>query len=101
MAENGRQRRNAQTWGELVKQQEASGLSVPAFCRREGISAWTLYGWRSRLRSGQPRRPESRPAPAKEATSFIDLGALRAPAIERWEIRLDLGGGIVLHLVRG
>lgn len=101
MAESDRQRRNAQTWGELVKQQKASGLSVPAFCRREGISAWTLYGWRSRLRSGQVRRPESRPAPAKEATSFIDLGALRAPATERWEIRLDLGGGTVLHLVRG
>lgn len=101
MAENGRQRRNAQTWEELVKQQRASGLSVPAFCRREGINAWTLYGWRSRLRSGQPRRPEGRPAPAKEASSFIDLGALRAPPAERWEIRLDLGGGIILHLVRG
>ncbi|MGH8319589.1 MAG: IS66 family insertion sequence element accessory protein TnpA [Steroidobacteraceae bacterium] len=58
MAESGRQRRNAQTWGELVKQQRASGLSVPAFCRREGINAWTLYGWRSRLRSGRPRGPE-------------------------------------------
>ena len=101
MAARGRQRRNAQTWGELVKRQRASGLSVPAFCRREGINAWTLYGWRSRLRSGQPRRPEGRPAPAKAASSFIDLGALRAPTTERWEIRLDLGGGIVLHLARG
>ncbi len=101
MAESGRQRRDAQAWGELVKQQRASGLSVPAFCRREGINAWTLYGWRSRLGSGQPRRPEGRRAPTKEASSFIDLGALRAPATERWEIRLDLGGGIVLHLARG
>lgn len=101
MAESGRQRRDAQAWGELVKQQRASGLSVPAFCRREGINAWTLYGWRSRLGSGQPRRPEGRRAPTKEASSFIDLGALRAPATERWEIRLDLGGGIILHLARG
>ena len=101
MARRSRQQRSAQTWGELIKQQKASGLSVPAFCRREGISAWTFYGWRSRLRSGQPRRPESRPAPAREAASFIDLGALRAPVTERWEIRLDLGGGIVLHLARG
>jgi transposase-like protein len=29
-----------------------SGLSVQAFCRREGINAWTFYGWRSRLRAG-------------------------------------------------
>lgn len=101
MAENGRQRRSAQAWGELIKQQRASGLSVPAFCRREGISPWTLYGWRSRLRSGQSRRSEGQSAPAKDATSFIDLGALRAPATDRWEIRLDLGGGIVLQLARG
>jgi transposase-like protein len=101
MAENGRQRRSAQTWGELIKQQKASGLSVPAFCRREGLSPWTLYGWRSRLRSGKARRPKRLPAPAQNATSFIDLGALRAPATERWEIRLDLGGGIVLQLAHG
>ena len=101
MAKSGRQRRSAQTWGELIEQQKGSGLSVPAFCRREGISAWTLYGWRSRLRSGQSRRPKSGAVPAEDPTSFIDLGALRAPATERWEIRLDLGGGIVLHVARG
>jgi len=101
MTESGRQRRSARAWGEIVKQQKASGLSVQAFCRREGISAWTLYGWRSRLRAGRPRQTESQAGPAREAASFIDLGALRAPGAQRWEIRLDLGDGIVLHLVRG
>lgn len=101
MAERGRQQRGAQAWGELIKRQKASGLSVPAFCRREGINAWTLYGWRSRLRRGQPWQSESQAAPAREARSFIDLGALRSPAAQRWEVRLDLGEGIVLRLVRG
>jgi len=101
MAENGRRQRGAQEWGELLRQQRASGLPVPAFCRREGISAWTFYGWRSRLRAGRPRRAESRPpAPAAEVTPFIDLGALSTPAAQRWEVRVDLGGGIVSHLVR-
>jgi len=37
----------------------------------------------------------------RQAPGFIDLGALGAPAAQRWEVRLDLGGGIILHLVRG
>jgi hypothetical protein len=32
-----------------VTRQVHSGLSVQAFCQREGINAWSLYGWRSRL----------------------------------------------------
>ena len=101
MAENGRRQRSAQEWGEIIEQQKASGLSVPAFCRREGLSAWTFYGWRSRLRKARSGRTESAPVPVRQAPGFIDLGALGAPAAQRWEVRLDLGGGIILHLVRG
>ena len=56
---------------------EASGLSVAAFCRRERINAWTLYGWRSRLRGAKGK--VEREAPVVEPSGgFIDLGALRA-----------------------
>jgi putative transposase len=101
MTESVRQRRGAQAWGELVKRQEASGVSAQAFCRRERISAWVFYRWRTRLRAEGSRPPESRSEPTREAAPFIDLGALRAPAAQRLEVRLDLGEGIVLHLVRG
>jgi hypothetical protein len=33
------------------------------------------------------------------AAGFIDLGALRGGSA-RLELRLDLGGGVLLHLVR-
>jgi transposase-like protein len=36
-------------WGEIDHRQRTSGLSVAAFCRREGISAASLYVWRRRL----------------------------------------------------
>lgn len=101
MTESVRQRRSAQAWGELVRRQKASGLSGQAFCRREGINAWVFYRWRARLRAQGARPPESRPVPLREAVPFIDLGALRSAAAQRWEVRLDLGGGLVLHLVRG
>ena len=41
---------------------------------------------------------------AAAAGTFVDLGTLSAPSAapcERLELRLDLGGGMILHLVRG
>ena len=96
--------RSEQTWRELVRQQSQSGLSVAAFCRLEGIKPGGLYGWRSRLRGKTSDGPE-RAAPVnvtrsrREGGDFIDLGALGSGG-GRCEVRLDLGGGVVLHLVR-
>lgn len=96
------QRRSVESWRELVARQERSGLSVQAFCRQEQFNAWTFYGWRSRLRKSAALdedrvvvREENR-----EPAGFIDLGALSGVS-SRCEIRLDLGGGIVLQVVRG
>jgi putative transposase len=95
------QRRSEQAWRELVTRQSQSGLSVQAFCRRERLNPWTLYGWRSRLgiRGTSEEPVVSRAAEAEPAAGFIDLGGL-AGGCSRCEIRLDLGGGVVLHVVR-
>jgi transposase-like protein len=96
------QRRSVETWRELVARHDRSGLSVQAFCRQERLNAWTFYGWRSRLRKSaavvEDRvvvREQNRETPG-----FIDLGALSGVS-SRCEIRLDLGGGVVLQVVRG
>jgi putative transposase len=96
-----KRRRSEADWQELVARQTHSGLSVAAFCQREGISPWSLYDWRKRLRArGDREEPvASVPVPKESAAGFIDLGAL-GRASSRCEIRLDLGGGVVLHLVR-
>ena len=80
----------------------ASGLAVGAFCQRESISASSFYRWRALLgdfspREGAPRGSLS--ATGREA-AFVDLGRLPA-AHAPLELRLDLGGGVLLHLVRG
>lgn len=96
-------RRSEETWRELVARQARSGLSVQAFCRQERLNTWTFYGWRSRLRG---RTAIAEPAAVCGSTEsvptagFIDLGALGSSS-PRCEIRLDLGGGVVLQLVRG
>ncbi len=97
-------RRDAESRQELVARQIRSGLSVRDFCRREGLNAWTFYGWRSQLRCRAPvdEAPSTGAAAAEEpASGFIDLGALGGGSSSRCEIRLDLGGGVVLQVVRG
>lgn len=96
------QRRGVETWRELVARQNRSGLSVRVFCRQERLNAWTFYGWRSRLRKSATVA-EDRVVVSeqnREPTGFIDLGALSGVS-SRCEIRLDLGGGVVLQVVRG
>lgn len=94
--------RGEQAWSELVARQAESGVSVQEFCRGEGLSAWSLYEWRSRLRARSEGKAatESKAASGGSPAQFIDLGALE-PARSRCEIRLELGGGVVLSLVRG
>jgi transposase-like protein len=94
-------RRSVETWRELVARQAGSGLSVQAFCRQERLNTWTFYGWRSRLRERTAAAETAAVSGSTEpATGFIDRGALSRSS-SRGEIRLDLGGGVVLQVVRG
>jgi transposase-like protein len=44
-------------WRLAVSEQRASGLSVRAFCRREGLSDASLYAWRRRLAEREVTEP--------------------------------------------
>jgi transposase-like protein len=105
MAQIGRQRRGESAWREIVARQMQSGQSVQSFCESEGINVASLYGWRSRLREDAPSARVSGSTSRtnkgeKSPAEFIELGALSKPG-PRFEVRLDLGGGVLLHLVRG
>ncbi len=89
-------RRSAEWWRTIVVKQSSSGLSVAAFCAREGLNAPSFYQWRSRLAGAEASSEASAAAPRE---AFVDLGALSAGG--RLELRIDLGAGVVLHLARG
>lgn len=85
-------------WRERLARQAASGMSVAAFCKSEGIGAHTFYWWRSRL-----GKLDTRPALHAEGVApFIDLGAMgeAAQSMAGVDIRLDLGHGIMLTIAR-
>jgi hypothetical protein len=82
-----------------VERFDGSGQTVAAYCARSGISVGSFYRWRTLLDLPRQAVPA---APAVSAASFLDLGALgNTSAGSRMELRLELGHGIVLQLVRG
>ncbi len=100
MKKTRRMRRSEATWRELFSRQAASGMTAAEFCRREGINKNVFQRWRAALLGSGVRTEVAPVAAREESTSFIDLGALSAPR-SRWEVRLDLGQGMVLSVVRG
>ena len=94
-------RRSAAIWRELFSRQSSSGVSVPEFCRREGINASLFRRWRSSLKtSGKVIRVPRRAEPAEAPAPFIDLGGIGSGG-PRFEVRLELGAGVVLSIARG
>ena len=95
------QRRSAEEWRTIFERRAASGLSIGAFCRREGIAQSSYERWRTHLAEG---RCAADAVVSRAETGFVEAGLLgslaRADAGARTELRLELGHGIVLHVVR-
>ena len=94
-------RRSAQTWWEMVDRFGQSGLSEEAFCEGEGLSRKLFHRWRCKRSMAPPRAAVAKAAAMPKARAgFVDLGALKG-GDSRLEVRLDLGGGVQLHLAHG
>ncbi len=93
-------RRSAKAWRRMLARFEASGLTAVAFCEREGISSKSFYRWRLRLGDVDQSLVASAAGAKNTARGFIDLGALR-PSDSRFEVRLELGAGVILSIARG
>ena len=102
MNQRTRIRRGAAGWRRLLSRHSGSGLRVSEFCRREGVNASLFRRWRLRLKEAEPgpREAARTEVAASVAPPFIDLGELRGGGA-RVEVRLELGGGVVLSVARG
>jgi len=93
-------KRSEDTWREIFARHVSSGLSVLEFCRAEKINPGVFRRWRSMLNGGVRVEQSKVRTKAKVVTPFIDIGAVGAAA-SRMEVRLELGGGVVLTVARG
>ena len=87
-----RRRLGAQAWGEMVARFTSSGLSAEVFSQRERVSLASLKRWQQEL--GREESVAGGPG------GFLELGSLRSSG-SRFEVRLDLGDGVLLTLSRG
>jgi putative transposase len=94
-------KRSEATWREIFARHVSSGMSLLEFCRAEGINPGVFRRWRSMLNGDdlKGKKIQARIV-AKPVTPFIDIGAVAADR-SRMEVRLELGGGVVLTVARG
>jgi transposase len=76
-----------QLWQQRLGRFTRSGLTVAAFCAREGISSASFYAWKRRLTNGTPD------------TRFVPVRLVSPPAAA--PIELLLPSGCVLRLSPG
>lgn len=74
-------------WRERVEACEASGLTVAAFARREGLNAQSLWTWRRRLRGA-----------AETTTSFVPVVVRETAPVSSDAFELVLRDGAVLRI---
>ena len=102
-----RRRLGADAWRAILERFSRSDLTVQAFCQQEAVSVASFYRWRSLLgtpsarKARLPLREPSTPQSTLTPSGFLDLGTLGASPSSHLEVRLELGGGLVLHVVRG
>lgn len=98
--------------GQLDEQQrrfESSGKTAIAFCQDEGVVLSTFYQRRARWKK---QRATVQAKSRKQVARFVDAGEVMAAAplpvraqvareiSEHVEVRLELGGGVVLYVTR-
>jgi hypothetical protein len=79
-------------WAKAVAEQEAAGEAVKAFCAARGLSLYSFYVWRRRL-----RQTESAPQFALLETKAAPAAAAHGPELEIVFVsgeRLRIGRGV-------
>ena len=77
-------------WRERLAAHKRSGLSVKQFCKEQGVSQYSFYAWRKRLRGEGPVR-----------FALVDRGAVRPEPATEASLELVLATGERLRIGAG
>ena len=77
-------------WRERLAAQKRSGLSVKQFCKEQGLTEYSFYAWRKRLRGEGPVR-----------FALVDRGAMRQEPAPEASLELVLATGERLRIGAG
>jgi len=82
-------RTKADQWRERIAKQERTGVSVKQFCKQQGLTEYSFYAWRKRLRRQVPVR-----------FALVERGMLPGPSTET-SLELVLTSGERLRIAAG
>ncbi len=91
---NGRTVRTEADWREIMTRFAASGRTMAAFCRAEGIPRSTFDLWRRKLRSRKPQKKGPKSSPRE----FVEVTPVPTPAIGGWTVEIELPDGRLARL---
>jgi hypothetical protein len=87
---NGRKRRTASEWREILDRFGRSGLSAREFCKRESLTPASLHRWQLKLEV-----PETGGNPAGE---FVDVTPRSGSDPSIWSVEVEFPDGRVLRM---
>lgn len=80
----------ADEWRERIAEQARSGLSIKQFCEERGVSPWSFYDWRKRLRE-----------PGAVRFALLERGPAEREHATEAPLELILPGGARMHIRSG
>jgi transposase-like protein len=78
-------------WSEHLRRFSQSGLTVAAFCQREGVSVPSFYQWRRKLGEERGSRTRRAQKKAHQSPAFVPVEITHSVRRRRIEIRLPNG----------
>jgi hypothetical protein len=81
----------ADQWRARITEQERSGLSVKQYCEERGLTAWSFYDWRKRLRESA--------APVRFA--LVERGSGSQRSASSADVAIVFAGGEQLRIRSG
>ena len=84
-------------WRERLVRFQDSGLSIGAFCEREGVSVSSFHAWKRRLRIGKETPSSRRLASGRSGAEPLFVPVNLSPKVSALDVRIVLPGGAVVH----
>ncbi|OED38235.1 hypothetical protein AB833_20500 [Chromatiales bacterium (ex Bugula neritina AB1)] len=94
---NRRVRRSRDEWQQLITEYESENLTQKEFCAKHNLGSVSFSKWYHRLKSTQGNDFVALPAIGTEKAE--NVSGVTQPC-NHFEVRLELGDGLVLHLSR-
>ena len=74
-------------WRQRLQRQTTSGLSIPTFCAREGVSSASFHAWKRRLTAPPPA---ARPQPPLFVPLHLEPSSEQADPLPAGAVELEL-----------